>query len=402
MLGLRGLPRTFWILWTGALINRLGGFVMPLLALYLTGPRGLAVAQVGLIISLFGAGTLCAGPIGGFLADHLGRRPTLLFALVSGALAMLHLAFARAPLHIAVAAFLLGLFGDLYRPAVSAAVADLVPSQDRVRAYGFLYWAVNLGFAVGSALGGSLAAHGWYLLFFGDALTTLAYAGIVWWKIPETRPALVVSERRPPPWTPLANGRFVAFCGLSLLVWTLLFQSFVTLPIDLRNHGLSPAAYGTLIALNGVLIVFLQPIFSRLLRRFPHHRVLASAAVLVGAGFGLNSVMHDMAGFALAITVWSIGEIVMSGIGPSVTADAAPPGLRGAYQGLFQASIGAAALLSPALGAQVLGRFGAPALWTCCLLVGCVAAAGQLVLGTLPPRAEEAANPAAPSSIDPA
>ena len=35
MLDVRGLPRTYWILWTGALINRLGGFVMPLLALYL-------------------------------------------------------------------------------------------------------------------------------------------------------------------------------------------------------------------------------------------------------------------------------------------------------------------------------------------------------------------------------
>ena len=388
MLQLSGLPRIYWILWTGALINRLGGFVMPLLALYLSGPRGLAIQQVGLVISLFGAGTLCAGPIGGFLADRVGRRRTLVFALVSGALAMLHLAFARAPLHIAAAAFLLGLFGDLYRPAVSAAIADLVPAQDRRRAYGFLYWAVNLGFAVGSALGGALAAHGWYLLFIGDAATTLAYTGIVWWKIPETRPAHLVNEERPSPWAPLADGPFVAFCGLSVLVWLLLFQAFVTLPIDLRNHGLSPGAYGSLIALNGVLIVFLQPILSRLLGNFPHHRVLAASAVLVGAGFGLNSVMGTTSGFAVAITVWSLGEIVMSGIGPAVTADASPARLRGVYQGFFGAGIGAAALLAPVLGAQVMGRFGAPALWTCCLVVGGVAAAGQLALGTLRPRVE--------------
>jgi hypothetical protein len=32
MLDLRGLPHTFWILWTGALVNRLGGFVLPLAA----------------------------------------------------------------------------------------------------------------------------------------------------------------------------------------------------------------------------------------------------------------------------------------------------------------------------------------------------------------------------------
>ncbi|TMA21230.1 MAG: MFS transporter [Deltaproteobacteria bacterium] len=172
-----GLPRTYWILWTGALVNRLGGFVMPLLALYLSGARGLRVEQVGLVLTLFGAGSLCAGPLGGFLADRMGRRRTLILALVLGSLAMLHLAFARSPLHIAIAALLLGLLGDLYRPAVSAAIADLVPSQDRVRAYGLLYWAVNLGFAVGSALGGLLATRGWYLLFFGDAATTLAYPG---------------------------------------------------------------------------------------------------------------------------------------------------------------------------------------------------------------------------------
>jgi len=94
MLDLRGLPRTFWVLWTGALINRLGGFVLPLLAFYLTGERGLSVQQVGLVISLFGAGVLCAGPVGGFLSDHLGRRRTLILALVLGAFAMLHLAFA--------------------------------------------------------------------------------------------------------------------------------------------------------------------------------------------------------------------------------------------------------------------------------------------------------------------
>ena len=382
------LPRTFWYLWTGALVNRLGGFVMPLLALYLTGPRGLSVEQVGLVISLYGAGSLAAGPLGGFLADRIGRRRTLVLGLVLGALAMLHLAFAQKPAHIAAAAFLLGIFGELYRPAVAAAIADLVPSEGRVRAFGLLYWAVNLGFAVGSALGGAMAAHGWSLLFVGDAATTLAYAVIVWLKIPETRPEHPEHEQRPPPWAALADAPFVAFCGLSLLVWMLFYQAFVTLPIDLRGHGLSPATYGSLIALNGVLIVALQPFVSRALARFPHHRVLAGAAVLVGAGFGLTAVMRTIPGFALSITVWTLGEIVMAGIGPAVAADAAPPRLRGAYQGLYQAGGGGAALLAPMLGSQVMGRWGSGALWTSCLFVGCLAAIGQLSLGTLRRHAE--------------
>ena len=38
---LGGLPRPFWVLWTGTLINRLGFFVEPFMALYLSSARHL-------------------------------------------------------------------------------------------------------------------------------------------------------------------------------------------------------------------------------------------------------------------------------------------------------------------------------------------------------------------------
>lgn len=396
MLEVRGLPRTYWVLWTGALINRLGGFVMPLLALYLTGERGLTVAQAGLVVSLYGAGALLAGPAGGFLADRLGRRGALVLALVFGAFAMLHLAFARGAAHIAAAAFLLGLFGELYRPVVSAAIADVVPAADRVRAYGILYWAVNLGFAVGSALGGALSKYGWYLLFVGDAVTTLAYAAIVWVRVPETRPAQAEPGLREPLWAPLQDRPFIAFCALMSLVAVLFNQAFVALPLVLRDRGLSAGAYGSLIALNGVLIFLFQPAVSRLVSPYPRHRVLAAAAALVGIGFGMTGLMQALSGYVLAIVVWTAGEIVMAGIGPAVAADAAPPSRRGAYQGVFQMSFGVAALTGPAAGSFVLARFGSGVLWAACLVVGLASAAGQLSLGTLRRRREDAlGSPAA-------
>jgi hypothetical protein len=40
---LGGLPRAFWFLWTGTLVNRLGTMVLPFLALYLTDERGISV-----------------------------------------------------------------------------------------------------------------------------------------------------------------------------------------------------------------------------------------------------------------------------------------------------------------------------------------------------------------------
>jgi MFS family permease len=76
----RGLPRAFWFLWAGTFVNRLGGFVAPFLAIYLTSVRGLSVQRAGLVVSLVGLGAIASGPVGGTLADRLGRRPTLALA----------------------------------------------------------------------------------------------------------------------------------------------------------------------------------------------------------------------------------------------------------------------------------------------------------------------------------
>ena len=177
--------------------------------------------------------------------------------------------------------------------------------------------------------------------------------------------------------------RFVFFVVLTGLLWMIFHQGFITLPIDLHAHGLSPQTYGALIAENGVLIVILQPIVSRLLEPYPRHRVLALAAVLSGAGFGLTGLVHGIPGYACSIAVWSLGEITMAGLGPAVAADAAPPHLRGSYQGLFGAGIGASTLLAPLLGSALLDRQGSLALWSSCAALGLLAAVGQLWLGPI-------------------
>src|SRR3990172_7824280 len=98
-----GLPRTFWLLWAGTIVNRLGGFVIPFLALYLTGPRGLPVSQAALMVSLFGAGSFGASLIGGELADRLGRRPVMLISFFIAPLAMLMVGLAQ-PIAVIAAA----------------------------------------------------------------------------------------------------------------------------------------------------------------------------------------------------------------------------------------------------------------------------------------------------------
>ncbi|NMO22366.1 MFS transporter [Pyxidicoccus fallax] len=382
-----GLPRTYWVLWMGTLVNRLGAFVVPFLALYLTRERGYTVEHAGLIVSLHGAGVVLAGPLGGTLADRIGRRLTLAGGLWLGSVGMLFLGFSREPFWIAVAAFTLGVLGDLYRPAVSAAVADVVPPGDRTRAFGLLYWVINLGVAIAVPLAGWLTHFGYTLLFVADAITTFAYGCCIWLLLPETRPAGPARSTTTSPRAPLGellapyrDPVFLAF-GLPIFVVALIFlQCHVALPMDLGQRGLTPAQYGTVLAVNGVLIVVLQPFTGRMLGGMRRAVALALAAALTGLGFGMHALSTSVPLAMLAVAVWTVGEILQAPVAPSVVADLAPPELRGGYQGAYYMMWGLASCAAPALGGQVLGRFGPTTLWLGCLVLGCAAGLWHLAI----------------------
>jgi MFS family permease len=372
-----GLPRAYWTLWGGVLINRLGGAVFFLLGLYLTREQGLSVEVAGVVISLYAAGGLVGGPVGGVLADRLGRRATLLAGTTCAGTSMLALGLARSTLAIVTIAPLLGFFTNACAPALQAAVADVVPPRDRGRAYGLLYWAHNLGFAVASAIGGALAERHFAVLFVVDALTTFAYGVIVRCGVPETRPALAVESGRlnelellaPVRDTPFV--RFVLIQGLLLVAFA---QVIVALPLDMRAHGLPLPRIGWLLGLNGVYIVVLQPLALRFVRGRSHLEWLVAGSVLTGLGLGATAFAGGPLGYIVSSLVWTLGEVGFSTAAPALVADAAPAAQRGAYQGVYQLAWGTATTLAPMLGGFALGQLGSRALWAMCLVCCLVAA----------------------------
>ncbi len=271
--------------------------------------------------------------------------------------AMLAVGLADSVAWIAVGTAVLGFFTDLYRPAVSAAITDIVPSADRPRAFGYLYWAINVGAAIAPVAAGLLARTNYLLLFVGDALTTFLFGLIVLWGVRETRPAELegrlstpVGERVRALW---AEPVLLAFTGLALLFGTIYAQGHVTLPVDMSAHGLTPEQYGLAVALNGALIVVLGIPASNAAPRWPRFGALAIAGLLLGIGFGLPAIVTTFGGYALSVGIWTLGEIIGATVAPSVVADLAPIDKRGLYQGVFGAAWGLAFFTGPVLGGWI-------------------------------------------------
>ncbi|MFF1868018.1 MDR family MFS transporter [Kitasatospora herbaricolor] len=396
---LGGLPRQFWWLWTSTLVNRLGGFVVTFLALYLTADRGYSAAYAGLVASLFGLGSAVAAIGAGVLTDRVGRRPTLVVAQLGTAVFTAVLGFSDGPVAIAVVAFLVGLFNNASRPAVSAMIADLVPAADRVRAYSLNYWAINIGFGVSAAAAGLIATHGYLTLFLLDALSTLLCAVLIFVKIPETRPDAPAARPDEPAVglaTVFRDARFMTVVGLNLLLALVAQQGSTTLAVDMGQAGISSTEYGLVIGLNGLLIVLLQIPVTRLMEGRDRTALLVASALLTGWGFGLTALAGSSAMFfAVTVAVWTIGEIMNAPTMMGLVAELSPAHARGRYQGVYSLSWSLASFLGPAVGGLLLQYAGGGAVWGACAVCGTLAAAGHLVIGrrtSTPPATPEAAG----------
>lgn len=402
-----GLPRTFWLLWAGTLINRLGSFVIIFLAIYLTRELGFSQSRAGLILGFYGAGGAAGTLLGGVLADRWGRRPTLLTAHLGAASVMLGLGFARGYWQIAAGALLLGLFADAARPAFSAMMVDVVHERDRLRAFSLNYWAINLGFALSAVLAGLAAQLDYLLLFLIDAGTTLVTASIVLFFLRETRPAHLRrgpagAARGPGMGAVLRDRTFVTFMLLNVPIIMVIMQHLSTLPIAMSADGLSTATFGAVIAVNGVLIVAGQLFVPRLIGGRDRSRVLALACLVIGAGFGLTAFADTAWLFAGTVLIWTLGEMLQSPSNAAVIAGLSPAALRGRYQGVSSLSWAFSSAVAPIAGGYVQEHLGDAVLWLGCAGIGALVALGQLVSGPARERRAAELRAARPAADQPA
>jgi MFS family permease len=385
-------PRSVRLLIVGTLVNKLGTFIVPYLTLVLLRDFHLREGEAARLLFAYGLGSVVSILAGGVVTDRFGRRRTLLVSLFgSGLLAVAMGAVPSVDLFVPLLVAL-GFIADLYRPAASAMIGDLLPSSDRASGFAGLRMAVNLGWASGTALGGVLADWNWRLLFLGDGLTTLAYGALVYFTIPETRPALVPSPVPPPasegtdgrpvfgrgPTNPLRDGVFLATTFTGLLFTLIFCCNLSVLPLTVTQSAGYPAVvFGLLAAVNGILIAFLEISITARLRAFRRLRLSALGCFLVASGFGMIGLVMHWGWFLVAVIVFTVGEILSSPQQMAFIADWAPPEARGRYLSLYQATWSVGFAVNPAIALPLHAALGERAFWG---LMPLVAVPGVLVL----------------------
>ncbi len=373
------LPRTVHILCLGTLINRAGTFVMLFLAIYLQERLQLGGLFATRAIGVFGLGTLLAALVGGHLADTIGRKTVILLSLFGGASVLTVFGSIRNPTAILGAVLLFAFLAEMYRPAVSAMISDVVEVERRPHAYGLMYIAINVGAAIAPFVGGMLATHAFEYLFWGDAATSAAYALIIALSVPETlrRPTRDSNQPHDAEAAPsaraalrhiLGDAVFIRFCLGTLFLSFVFMQSMSTFPLYLGHLSIGPDVYGRIIAVNGLLVVLFQVPMTHLVSQFNRANVIVLAALVTGIGFGLNGLASTPTVFAVIVVVWTAGELMQAPLVPTIVSDLSPPALRARYFGLVSMCFSGGNLIAAPIGGWVLVRYGSNWLWGGCIL----------------------------------
>lgn len=376
----RELPRAAWIVCAGAFVNRFGSFVSVFLILYLTA-EGYSAAAAGAAAGAYGVGHLAASAIGGYLTDRVGRRETIVLSMYSAAAAMLALSQVSGLLWITVFVGLIGLSSELYRPATSALLADLVRPDQRVAAFAVWRLAVNAGFALGPAAAGFLADRSFFWLFVGDALTSVVFGTVALVSLPPGRPAASGSNGgggsiR----TMLRDRAFVAFLLASVGITYVYLQSMSVLALHAKAEGLSTSDYGLLVSLNGLLVVVLELPIASVTQRLDARRVIAVGFFVTGLGFALTAFAGTMPLLAATVVLWTVGEVVDAPVSSAYVAGLAPEHMRGRYMGAWGLTWSLGLMLAPSLGARAFTASPDGA-WLACGVIGTIAAAIVLFAG---------------------
>ena len=382
-------PKAFWIYNVIVFIDRFGGFMLfPFFALYLTKKFDIGMSTVGILFAIFSVSGFVGSAIGGALTDRMGRKSIIIFSLVLSSLSALGMGFAPTLEVFVAVSVIVGTLSNIGGPAHEAVVADLLPENKRAEGYGIIRVVFNMAVIIAPAVAGLLIAKSYILLFIVDAVISLISAAIVFFFLPETKPAaLPGAESETVSQTFAGYGKvfkdvpFIAFIIMSVMT-ALIYTNFnTTLGVYLRDvHGVPEIGYGYLISMNAVIVVLFQFWVARKLERFRPMLMVAVGTLLYGLGFAMYGLTSTYFMFAVAMIVITIGEMIVSPFQQALVASFAPEEMRGRYMAVSGLSWGMAFAIGPYFAGVLLDSASPELLWTACGILGVITMFGYIML----------------------
>ncbi len=359
--------------------------VLAFLTLYCL-QEGFSIEQGGIVVAIYGIGSMLGAFIGGKLSDRFGFYNLQFAALFLGGLMFMLLGQMQSYLAICLCTFVLSMVNETFRPANASAIAHYSTIKNRTQSFSLVRLAINLGWGVGIAVGGVLASINYHLLFWVDGGTSMLAAFCLLLLLPRSegeqhRIAMRnLSSHEKQASAAHRDRTFWWFLGFILLFASCFFQLFTTVPIFFKDVlKLDEFHIGMVMSLNGILIAVVEmPIVFKLEGRKPYLLLIAAGTLLMGLSFLLLNIpfLGGMLIAVMSVLVLTVAEMMSMPFMNSYYISRTKEHNRGAYAGMYTMAWSAAQVIGSSSGAILAHNIGFVNLWYLTAFVCVVAAMG--------------------------
>ncbi len=317
------------------------GLSLPFFTIYLISQRGLSPSWAGLIIALAGLSRCVSSFISGELADSFGRKFIMLWGLALQVIAMFALGMCiefNAHIGWILTCHVLTTFlGAYFRPVSNAWVTDNTTPKERVEAFGIIRIGLNIGWALGPAVGGFLVSHSYSLAF---CLTALLYAVTTLYLSRLIEDKHIPCKTRKPSFVSallsLKDTRLAKICFFVLLITAVNSQLVVGLSIHCKQYLQMPENYiGWFFTINGLVVVFLQYWATQLMTKIRLTTSMLLGCLLYAVGYGSVGFFDTFVLIGVGVFFAGIGELIVAPGEQTLVSNIASRETRGRYLGML-------------------------------------------------------------------
>ncbi|MCG8396568.1 MFS transporter [Bacillus atrophaeus] len=357
------MPRALKILVMGMFMNVTGAsFLWPLNTIYIHNHLGKSLTVAGLVLMLNSGASVVGNLSGGVLFDKIGGYKTIMLGIVVTLVSLLGLIFFHQWPYYIWLLTIVGFGSGVVFPASYAMAGSIWPEGGR-KAFNAIYVAQNAGVAVGSALGGAVAAFSFTYVFMANAMLYAVFFFIVYFGFRniQSKQAAQTSILDFEPVSSRAS--FTALMILSsgyVLGWVAYSQWSTTIASHTQSIGMSLSLYSVLWTVNGILIVLGQPLVGFLVKKWAEslkaQMVIGFVIFIMSYGILLAAKQFHM--FLAAMIILTIGEMLVWPAVPTIANKLAPKGKEGFYQGFVNSAATGGRMIGPLFGGVLVDKYG--------------------------------------------
>lgn len=383
-----GLSRETWLLSGVMLINRSSNMAVPFMSLYMTQYLHRPPSDAGLIITLFGVGSILGAMAGGKLTDMIGFRSVQILSSIIGGVFFIFFSTITHFQTLCLFTVVISFFSEAFRPANFAAIATYASPGTQTRSYSLNRLATNLGWAFGSSVGGIVASFSYPMLFVIDGTVSVIAGIFILCFLPSAK-ALIKSVtghvkelavRKP--WQDLL---FVKFILLTTVLAICFFLMFRVVPLFYKEvWHLNEMVIGLVLGVNGLIIAFFEMVMISKIENKHSAIFYIVTGVLFISGSYVVLMVPEVATVTLAllsITLFTVGEMFALPFINSFVMSRSCTANRGQYAAGYTLSWSVAQVIGPSAGFFIAERCGYNWLWLLLVLLLICCAAGYKLLG---------------------